>query len=255
MALVPMKNLLENAESKNIAVGAFGVGNMEMVMGAVAAAEEMNTPVILSIKNSPSEILLALLLSAAKNSKVQIALHLDGVTKLETAEKAFSTGFTSVMFDGSSFSLAENIQAVKQIRALADTYGASVEAKLPFTSPDDAKLFCDETGIDALAVSIENEAGQLRLDVLDDINKMVETHLVLKTWDCVATEMLQQSVMLGIRKINVDAECFMSLAKGASEYCKARETADFSELSRAMAESVYLTVKRYIKIFNMQSEI
>ena len=47
MALVPMKKLLENAEKNNIAVGAFSVGNMEMVMGAVAAAEELNMPIVL----------------------------------------------------------------------------------------------------------------------------------------------------------------------------------------------------------------
>lgn len=255
VALTPMKNLLENAESKNIAVGAFCVGNMETVMGAVAVAEEMNTPVILSVKNSPSELLSALMITAAKNSKAPIGVHLDGATKIETAEKALKAGFTSVMFDCSGLPLAESIQAVKQARALADVYGASVEAKLDYTSPDDAKLFCDETGVDALAVSIENEAGQLRLDVLDDINKMVETHLVLTARDSVAAEMLQQSVMLGIRKINVDTECLQSLVKGALEYCKSRETAEFSELSRIMAESVYETVKRYIKIFNMQTDI
>jgi len=47
MALVKMKDLLKRAEEKNIGCGAFSVGNMEMVKGAIRAAEELNTPIIL----------------------------------------------------------------------------------------------------------------------------------------------------------------------------------------------------------------
>ena len=107
MALVPMKKLLENAERNNIAVGAFSVGNMEMVMGAVAAAEELNMPIILQIaecrlKNSPLELMGPMMISAAKNSKVEIAVHLDHGLRIETVEKSFKIGFTSVMFVGTT---------------------------------------------------------------------------------------------------------------------------------------------------------
>ena len=103
MSLVPMKALLENAEKSNIAVGAFSVGNMEMVMGAVAAAEELNTPVILQIaevrlKNSPLELMGPMMISAAKNSKVDVAVHLDHGLKFETVQKALDMGFTKERF-------------------------------------------------------------------------------------------------------------------------------------------------------------
>ena len=82
MPIVPMKILLSEAEKRNIAIGAFSVGNMEMVMGAVAAAEELNAPIILQIaevrlKNSPLELMGPMMVSAAKNAKVPIAVHLD----------------------------------------------------------------------------------------------------------------------------------------------------------------------------------
>ena len=196
MALVPMKKLLDNAEKNNIAVGAFSVGNMEMVMGAIWAAEELNTPIILQIaecrlKNSPLELMGPMMISAAKNSKVDIAVHLDHGLRIETVRKALEMGFTSVMFDGSTLPIEENIRAVKQVREMADSFGATVEAELGVvggnegegaaheilcTNPDDAKLFCDETGVDALAVAIGNAHGNypvlpnLRFDVLDDIN-------------------------------------------------------------------------------------
>ncbi|MBE6803531.1 MAG: class II aldolase [Ruminococcaceae bacterium] len=276
MALVPMKKLLENAEKNNIAVGAFSVGNMEMVMGAVWAAEELNTPIILQIaecrlKNSPLELMGPMMISAAKNSKVDIAVHLDHGLRIETVQKALEMGFTSVMFDGSTLSLEENIKAVKTVREMADKYGATVEAELGVvggnegegkaheilcTNPDDAKLFCDETGVDALAVAIGNAHGNypelpnLRFDVLDDINKMVDTPLVLHGGTGITDEMFQQAIMLGVRKVNIATASFDNLAKYALEYCKPIERANYFELSRQEALGVYENVKRHIKVFS-----
>ena len=276
MALVPMKKLLENAEQKGIAVGAFSVGNMEMVMGAVWAAEELNTPIILQIaecrlKNSPLELMGPMMISAAKNAKVEIAVHLDHGLRIETVQKALEMGFTSVMFDGSTLPLEENIKAVKQVREMADKYGATVEAELGVvggnegdgaaheilcTNPDDAKLFCDETGVDALAVAIGNAHGNypvlpnLRFDVLDDINKMVDTPLVLHGGTGITDEMFQQAIMLGVRKVNIATASFDNLAKYALEYCKPIEKANYFELSRQEAIGVYENVKRHIKVFS-----
>lgn len=276
MALVPMKKLLENAEQKGIAVGAFSVGNMEMVMGAVWAAEELNTPIILQIaecrlKNSPLELMGPMMLSAAKNAKVDIAVHLDHGLRIETVQKALEMGFTSVMFDGSTLPLEENIKAVKTVREMADKYGATVEAELGVvggnegdgaaheilcTNPDDAKLFCDETGVDALAVAIGNAHGNypvlpnLRFDVLDDINKMVDTPLVLHGGTGITDEMFQQAIMLGVRKVNIATASFDNLAKYALDYCKPIEKANYFELSRQEALGVYENVKRHIKVFS-----
>ena len=276
MALVPMKKLLENAEQKGIAVGAFSVGNMEMVMGAVWAAEELNTPIILQIaecrlKNSPLELMGPMMISAAKNAKVEIAVHLDHGLRIETVGKALEMGFTSVMFDGSTLPLEENIKAVKQVREMADKYGATVEAELGVvggdegdgaaheilcTNPDDAKLFCDETGVDALAVAIGNAHGNypvlpnLRFQVLDDINKMVDTPLVLHGGTGITDEMFQQAIMLGVRKVNIATASFDNLAKYALEYCKPIEKANYFELSRQEALGVYENVKRHIKVFS-----
>ncbi len=82
MALVKMKDLLRRAEEKNIGCGAFSVGNMEMVRGAIRAAEELDTPVILQIaevrlKNSPLHLMGPMMVQAAKEAKVDVAVHLD----------------------------------------------------------------------------------------------------------------------------------------------------------------------------------
>lgn len=276
MALVKMKTLLDNAQAKGIAVGAFSVGNMEMVMGAVRAAEELETPIILQIaecrlKNSPLELMGPMMISAAKNAKVDIAVHLDHGLTIETVQKALEMGFTSVMFDGSTLPLEENIKAVMQVKEMADTYGATVEAELGVvggnegdgaaheilcTNPEDAKLFCDETGVDALAVAIGNAHGNypvlpnLRFDVLDDINKLVETPLVLHGGTGITDEMFQQAIVLGVRKVNIATASFDNLAKFALDYCKPLEKANYFELSHAESMGVYENVKRHIKVFS-----
>lgn len=276
MSLVPMKTLLSEAEKRNIAIGAFSVGNMEMIMGAVSAAEELNTPIILQIaevrlKNSPLELMGPMMISAAKNSKVPIAVHLDHGLKFETVQKALELGFTSVMFDGSLLPLEKNIQEVKKVCEEAKKYGATVEAELGVvggnegegkqheilcTNPDDAKIFCDETGVDALAVAIGNAHGNypvlpsLRFDVLDDIHKTVSTPLVLHGGSGITDEMFRQSIMLGIRKVNIATASFNRLATAAKNYCDTHEDVNYFDLSKAEAEGVYENVKRHIKIFS-----
>lgn len=276
MPIVPMKILLSEAEKRNIAIGAFSVGNMEMVMGAVAAAEELNAPIILQIaevrlKNSPLELMGPMMVSAAKNAKVPIAVHLDHGLKFETVQKALELGFTSVMFDGSLLPLEKNIQEVKRVCVEAAKYGATTEAELGVvggnegegagheilcTNPDDAKIFCDETGVDALAVAIGNAHGNypvlpsLRFDVLDDINKTVDTPLVLHGGSGITDEMFRQSIMLGIRKVNIATASFNCLANAAKGYCDSHEQVNFFDLSKSEAEGVYENVKRHIKVFS-----
>lgn len=274
--LVSMKKLLAKAEKENFAIGAFSVGNMEMVMGVVRAAEELNMPIILQIaecrlKNSPLELMGPMMISAAKNSKVEIAVHLDHGLRIETVEKALEMGFTSVMFDGSTLPLDENIEAVRKVRAMADRYGATVEAELGVvggnegdgaaheilcTNPDDAKRFCDETGVDALAVAIGNAHGNypvlpnLRFDVLEEINEMVETPLVLHGGTGITDEMFQRAIRSGVRKVNIATASFDNLAKYAKDYCATKEKANYFELSAKMSEGVYENVKRHIKVFS-----
>lgn len=278
LAIVPMKDLLERAEKNGVAVGAFSVGNMEMVMGAVKAAEELDTPIILQIAevrlpNSPLELMGPMMISAAENADVDIAVHLDHGLKPETVHKALDIGFSSVMFDGSLLPLQKNIDIVKNIVNLASDYDATVEAELGVvggnegegkkheilcTNPDDAKFFCDETGVDALAVAIGNAHGnypklpELRFDVLEEIHKRVKTPLVLHGGTGISDEQFQRAISLGVRKINIATASFDSLAAYAKAYCDNKDKANYFELSACETEGVYQNVKRHIKVFNME---
>lgn len=276
LALVTMKSLLERADKEKKAVGAFSVGNMEMVMGAVRAAEELDTPIILQIaqvrlKNSPLELMGPMMIAAAKNSRVDIAVHLDHGLDFETVKKALELGFTSVMFDGSLLPLEENIRQVHAVVAEAYKYGATVEAELGVvggnegegkkheilcTSPDDAVTFCEQTGVDALAVAIGNAHGnypvlpELRFDVLEEINNRVNTPLVLHGGTGISDEQFRHAITLGIRKINIATASFDHLAKYAKAYCDSKDKANYFELSAQEVQGVYENVKRHIKVFS-----
>ena len=274
--LVTMKTLLEQAERDRAAVGAFSVGNMEMVMGAVRAAEELNKPVILQIaekrlKNSPLHLMAPMMTEAARRAAVPIAVHLDHGLTLDCVKEALGYGFTSVMLDGSLLPYEENVAVTKEVVKLAAAAGATVEAelgvvggnegdtaehKIKCTDPATAADFCGRTGIDALAVAIGNAHGNypvlpsLRFDVLEAIDRAVDTPLVLHGGTGITEEMFREAIRRGVRKINIATASFDALAKAAALSVRASDTPDYFALSACCAEAVYANVKKHIRWFS-----
>ena len=276
MALVKMKDLLKRAEEKNIGCGAFSVGNMEMVKGAIRAAEELNTPIILQIaevrlKNSPLHLMVPMMVHAAKEAKVDVAVHLDHGLTFETVDKALEFGFTSVMLDASTLPFEENIAKVKTVVEKARKYGATVEAELGLvggsedgscdhgircTDPDDAVVYARETGIDALAVAIGNAHGNypvaptLSFDVLENIHEKVDIPLVLHGGSGITDKDFQRAISLGIRKVNIATASFNSLTAHVEKYMASTDKHNFFDLNEAMVQGTYENVKRHILVFN-----
>ena len=276
MALVKMKDLLRRAEEKNIGCGAFSVGNMEMVRGAIRAAEELDTPIILQIaevllKNSPLHLMGPMMVQAAKEAKVDVAVHLDHGLTFETVDKALELGFTSVMLDASTLPFEENIARVKAVVEKARRYGATVEAELGLvggsedgscdhgircTDPDDAVVYARETGIDALAVAIGNAHGNypvaptLAFDVLEKIHEKVDIPLVLHGGSGITDKDFQRAISLGIRKVNIATASFNSLTAHVEKYMESTDKHNFFDLNEAMVQGTYENVKRHILVFN-----
>ena len=276
MALVKMKDLLKRAEEKNIGCGAFSVGNMEMVKGAIRAAEELDTPIILQIaevrlKNSPLHLMGPMMVQAAKEAKVDVAVHLDHGLTFETVDKALELGFTSVMLDASTLPFEENIAKVKTVVEKARKHGATVEAELGLvggsedgscdhgircTDPDDAVVYAKETGIDALAVAIGNAHGNypvaptLAFDVLAKIHEKVDIPLVLHGGSGISDKDFQRAISLGIRKVNIATASFNSLTAHVEKYMASTDKHNFFDLNEAMVQGTYENVKRHILVFN-----
>lgn len=279
MPLCRMRELLSMAAQKGCAVGSFSVGNLEMVLGAIRAAEEKNTPVILQVAevrlpHSPLALLGPMMIGAARTAKVPVAVHLDHGLTLPILRQALDLGFTSVMFDGSKLPLMENVARTREVVELARRYGADVEAELGrvggsedgteqngcvCTDPQEAESFCRETGVDALAVAIGNAHGhyravpQLRFDVLEEIARRVQTPLVLHGGTGITPAGFQRCARAGIRKINIATASFDALARAAVRCAAEKNGAPgYFDLSAAMARGVYENVKRHICIFNLE---
>lgn len=273
-----MKSLLEQARNNHRGVGAFSVGNMEMVKGAIQAAEEQNTPIILQIaevrfKHSPLALMGPMMVQAAKEAKVDVAVHLDHGLTPDAVKKALELGFTSVMFDSSTYPFEENIARTKEVVKLAEEHGVTVEAELGLvggsedgscdhgircTNPEDAKIFCEETGIDALAVAIGNAHGnypvapKLAFDVLEQIHQKVSVPLVLHGGSGITDEDFQKAISLGIVKVNIATASFNRLTKRAEEYLRSEGSHNYFALNEAMVQGTYENVKHHIQVFNME---
>ena len=275
MALVTMKQLVDEAWEKGTCIPAFNVGSLEMVRGALRAAEELDTPVIIQIaerllRYSPLELIGPGMVQAAKESRLPVAVSLDHSSTYDVIKKALDLGFTSVMYDGSTLPFEENIAGTRKIVELASEYGAAVEGELGLvggsedglsdhgilcTNPDKAHEFCERTGIACLAVAIGNAHGDyptapvLAFDILEQINQKAGVPLVLHGGSGISDEDFRKAISLGIAKINIGTASFNNVVKFATEYLAAEGRHTYFELNTAMTQGMYENALRHIKVF------
>lgn len=273
--LVNMRDLLADAEQGNYAVGSFSVANMEMVLGVLKAAKELDAPVILQIaevrlKQSPLEIIGPLMVAAAENADTPVAVHFDHGKTIEKIGQALDLGFTSVMFDGSHLPLDENIAMTKKVMAMAEEYDAAVEAEIGCvggsedgsediaincTKPEDAVRFESETGVDALAIAIGNAHGnykstpKLRFDILQKVEQMTHTPLVLHGGTGISPEDFVKCSKTGIKKINIATATFDMVENSVHKCYNENSINGYYDLQSAEVEGAYQNAKKHILIF------
>lgn len=279
--LVNMRDLLKDAQKGNYAVGSFSVANMEMVLGVLKAAEELNAPVILQIaevrlKQSPLELIGPLMVAAAKNAKTPVAVHFDHGKTKEKINQALEIGFTSVMFDGSHLPLEENISQTLDIIKAAREYGAAVEAEIGCvggsedgsediaincTKPEDAVRFAEETGVDALAIAIGNAHGnykstpKLRFDILEECARLVSAPLVLHGGTGISPEDFVKCSKTGIKKINIATATFDSVENSVHTCYNENKIKGYYDLQAAEVAGAYENAKRHILIFGTDNKV
>ncbi|WBW49381.1 ketose-bisphosphate aldolase [Peptoniphilus equinus] len=275
MSLVTMEYLVQRAWRDSSCIPAFNVGSLEMIRGAVQAAEALNKPIIIQIAErllhySPLEYIGPAMVSAAKEATVDVAVNMDHSRSMHVITKALELGFTSVMYDGSMDTFDVNIQGTRQVVARAKTYGASVEGELGLvggsedglsdhgiqcTNPDLAREFCEKTGISALAVAIGNAHGdyptapELAFDILDAINERAQIPLVLHGGSGLSDDDFRKAVSLGIAKINIGTASFNKVTQFADNYLSSAVKPDYFGLNEAMTEGMYENAIKHIKVF------
>lgn len=241
MAIVTMKEILQDARRRGIALGAFNAANYETACAIVQAAELEESPVILQVYsrmfgNGKAEALGGLLIRLAEKCPQKVALHLDHGENLEQVRNALEWGYTSVMLDGSRLPFNENVALTKQAATLAHQAKATCEGEIghvamadetELTDPEEARKFAELTGVDALAVSIGTVHGYYKAEPKLDIGRCREIGqalpnmpLVLHGGTGTPISEVQKVIPLGIAKINVATEfqhCFLKAVQADLE--------------------------------------
>lgn len=224
--IINSKQMLQKASREKYAVGAFNIFNMESLQAALEAAKRLKSPVIVqttesAINYAGMEYLLSMV-KLGRESKIPIVLHLDHGRSVELIRKCISSGYNSVMFDGSELEFGKNIKITRKLVNIAHKQEVSVEAELgqmtgvednvgsssqKYTDPEGAKEFVDATGCDSLAVSIGNAHGafkfkgepRLHLERLKDIKNKVKIPLVLHGGSAIPHDMITEAIRYGTR--------------------------------------------------------
>lgn len=270
-----MSELLKKAKAEGYAVGSFSVANMEMVLGVLKAVEETKSPAIIQIaevrlNHSPLELIGPLMVAAAKNSSMPIAVHFDHGKTEEKIRQALEIGFTSVMFDGSHLPFEENAAKTAEIKRIAAGYGADCEGEIGCvggsedgsediaincTSPAQAAEFYAKTGVDALAVAIGNahgnykQAPKLRFDILEQTAKCVDSPLVLHGGTGILPDDFRKCISLGIHKINIATATFDRVEQSARNAYASGAIKGYYDLHTAEIEGAYKNALEHIEIF------
>lgn len=271
--LVTLKTILKIAEAEKCAIGSFNTPNLESLKAVIGAAEELNQPVILMHAQIHEEMGLCnmeeiapIMLFMADRATVPVCVHLDHGTDLDYVKKGLDLGFTSVMYDGSTLPDELNFANTAIAVEMAEKTGASVEAEIGsmgaresgaaggesiYTSPQAAKKFSEETGIDALACAFGTAHGiylkEPKLDFarLDEIHKMTDVPLVMHGGSGVSHEDYRKVIALGVRKINY----YTYMAKAGAEAISQKSYTQFHDAVRDAIAAMKADVEGAMKVF------
>ena len=280
--LVSASEMLKKAKEGKYAVGQFNINNLDWTKAILLTAQEMNSPVILGVSEGAGKYMCGYttVVGMVKgminelNITVPVALHLDHGS-YEGAKKVIEAGFSSVMFDGSHYGIEENIEKTKEIIALANAKGMSVEAEVgsiggeedgvvgagEVADPDECKLIAD-LGVDMLAAGIGNIHGKypanwagLDFDALAKIQEKTGVMpLVLHGGTGIPADMIQKAISLGVSKINVNTECQLSFQEATRKYIEEGKDLqgkgfDPRKLLAPGFEAIKATVKEKMELF------
>lgn len=271
--LVTLKNILKIAEAKKCAIGSFNTPNFESLKAVISAAEELNQPVIIMHAQVHEEMGLCkmdeiapIMLFMADRASVPVCVHLDHGTDLDYVKKGLDLGFTSVMYDGSTLPDEINFANTAIAVEMAQETGASVEAEIGsmgaresgteggesiYTTPDAAKKFSEETGIDALACAFGTAHGiylkEPKLDFarLDKINKITNVPIVMHGGSGVSHEDYKKVIALGVRKINY----YTYMAKAGGEAISQKTYGQFHDAANDAIAAMKADVQSAMKVF------
>ena len=275
MPLTTTDSMLRKAQTGNYAVGAFNAENMEMVQAIIAAAEELNAPVIIqttpgTIRYASLDLYLANVSAAAKNAKVPVAMHLDHGDSFGIAMQALRVGYTSIMIDGSKEILEKNIALTKSVVEACKASNIPVEGELGkvggkeddmessgagYTDPKEAVEFVKQTGVSSLAVGVGTAHGVyattpvLNTKLISVLRTMIDIPMVLHGASGLSNEAVQECIRCGMCKVNFATELRIAYTQAVQDYlAKNPKTIDPKKYGAVARDAVKELVIGRIKV-------
>ena len=269
--LVNLNTVLKKAQAEHYAVGLFNTIDTDMLEAAIAAAEEMRSPIIIGtaevlLPYGELKLIAPSVIAAARRASVPVVVHYDHGLTFDRCIEALQLGFSSIMFDGSAGAADENMKNARELVKIAHAMGASVEGEIghvgdasatdsadQYTTPDEARHFIAETGVDALAVAIGTAHGAYKtkpkLDILrlQQIRSAVDTPLVLHGGSGLSDDDFRSTVREGISKINIFTDLCTAGAQAMRE--AAASGADYLKTRTMRVEAIREAVRRKILLF------
>ena len=280
--LVSAKDMLNKAKAGKYAVGQFNINNLEWTKAILLTAQECNSPVILGVSEGAGKYMTGYKTVAAMvkamieelNITVPVALHLDHGS-FDGCLKCIDAGFSSIMFDGSHYPIAENVEKTTALVKICEEKGLSIEAEVgsiggeedgvvgagECADPAECKMIAD-LGVTMLAAGIGNIHGKypenwagLSFETLAAVQQQTgDMPLVLHGGTGIPEDMIKKAISLGVAKINVNTECQLTFAEATRKYIEAGKDLqgkgfDPRKLLAPGFEAIKATVKEKMELF------
>jgi len=274
---VSMKDMLKRANEENYAVMAINCFNIETARAVIEAAQEERAPIIVNIvqehmvEHCDSALIAPIVKTLAQRSSVEVALNFDHGEEIGLLKKAIVDGYSSVMVDASRFDLDGNIQMTKEIVDFAKAYDVSVEGEIGcmggseggkftkesmLTNPQEAKRFAQESGIDALAISIGTSHGnypegyvpEFDFERLKEIKEATKMPLVLHGGSGSGDENIKKCVEFGINKINVGCDFMNANVDSIKKHLNKDPEINYWVMMHQVEKDSQEIVKHYIRL-------
>lgn len=282
--LAGLRELLQDAEKKGCAVAAFNTPTYEALLAVIGAAEVTQTPIIIAHAEVHEKVarlvdIGPVMIHFAKRATVPVCVHLDHSTNEAYCQKAMDIGFTSIMYDCSMHSYAENLRMTIPMAEYAHSRGVDIESELGqipynnvegigymkddesayYTNADLAAEFVEETRTDALAIAFGTAHGEyarkpmINTDIITKVREKTHLPLVMHGGSGLSDEQYREAIRCGIRKINYHTYLSFEGYQAAVLLTEEENKGYFHDIAVVAQRAMFRKAESVIRTFSLQT--
>lgn len=284
--LVNLRKMLADAEAGGYAIGCINTPNLETIRGVIAAAEEINVPLIIDHaqihdeEGITVEVIGPQMVEYARKAKVPVCVHVDHGADFTFVLRCIRAGFTSVMYDLSALPYEENLSKVKEFTEFAHRMDVTVEAELgvmtlatgegwthetikaTFTDPAQAADFARRSDVDALAVCFGTAHGVYAEPPILDIQRVRDIRasmpdscrVVMHGGSGVDEEQTKAAISAGVSKLNYYSYLGMAATENMERILAGQgKSRQWHENQEAQVDFIKEYTKHVLTVFKNES--